>query len=109
MNSNEQLQPPPEIFITPLLELRDYYAGLVEEYQRLFLQARSQLNHAEALLSNWSFSDEHKHLSQLEVENGAITASSSEIIRSCFCRLIKLECEFIGVYRATNSRLKQLR
>jgi len=75
MNSNEQLQPPPEIFITPLLELRDYYAGLVEEYQRLFLQARSQLNHAEALLSNWSFSDEHKHLSQLEVENEAIIAS----------------------------------
>jgi hypothetical protein len=65
MNPKEQLQPPSEVFITPLLELRDYYAGLTEEYQRLFIEARSQLDHVEALLSPWSY-DEHELLSQLE-------------------------------------------
>jgi len=57
MTPKEQLQPPPGTFLTPLLELRDYYARLTEEYERLFVQARSQLDHVEALLSNWSFSD----------------------------------------------------
>ena len=28
MNSPEQLQAPPDVFITPLLELRDYYESL---------------------------------------------------------------------------------
>ncbi len=45
---------PPQAFISPLLELRDYYARLVEEYESLYTQARSQLNHVDALLSNWS-------------------------------------------------------
>lgn len=65
MNPKEQLQPPSEVFITPLLELRDYYAGLTQEYQRLFIEARSQLDHVEALLSPWSY-DEHESISQLE-------------------------------------------
>ncbi|BAZ82798.1 hypothetical protein PN497_23560 [Sphaerospermopsis kisseleviana CS-549] len=60
MNTQEQLQPPSEVFIRPLLELRDYYAGLAQEYQRLFIEARSQLDHVEALLSPWSCPDEHE-------------------------------------------------
>ncbi|MBE9200673.1 MULTISPECIES: hypothetical protein [unclassified Nodularia (in: cyanobacteria)] len=43
---------PPEAFLSPLLELRDYYARLVEEYESLYTQARSQLDHVDALLSN---------------------------------------------------------
>jgi hypothetical protein len=66
MNTQEQLQPPSEVFIRPLLELRDYYAGLAQEYQRLFIEARSQLDHVEALLSPWSYPDEHEPISQLE-------------------------------------------
>ncbi|MFM2063124.1 MAG: hypothetical protein RLZZ507_2794 [Cyanobacteriota bacterium] len=66
MNTQEQLQPPSEVFISPLLELRDYYAGLAQEYQRLFIEARSQLDHVEALLSPWSYSDQHEPISQLE-------------------------------------------
>jgi len=75
MNSKEQLQPPSEVFISPLLELRDYYASLAEEYQRLFLEARSQLHHTEALLSNWSFTDDNKQLSQLEAANGILATT----------------------------------
>ncbi|MBD2296430.1 hypothetical protein H6G06_23840 [Anabaena sphaerica FACHB-251] len=69
MNPQEQLQPPSEVFITPLLELRDYYAGLAQEYQRLFIEARSQLDHVEALLSPWSYPDEQEPLSQLEASD----------------------------------------
>ncbi|MEH1836169.1 MAG: hypothetical protein V7L29_29975 [Nostoc sp.] len=65
MTQNGQLEPPPGIFVSPLLELRDYYARLTEEYERLFVQARSQLDHVEALLSNWSFSDANKQISRL--------------------------------------------
>ncbi|MCC5603426.1 hypothetical protein [Nostoc favosum] len=65
MTQNGQLEPPPGTFVSPLLELRDYYARLTEEYERLFVQARSQLDHVEALLSNWSFSDHSKQISSL--------------------------------------------
>jgi hypothetical protein len=65
MTQNGQLEPPPGTFLTPLLELRDYYARLTEEYERLFVQARSQLDHVEALLSNWSFSDANEQISRL--------------------------------------------
>ena len=65
MTQNGQLEPPPGSFVSPLLELRDYYARLTEEYERLFVQARSQLDHVEALLSNWSFSDDSKQISSL--------------------------------------------
>ncbi|ODG99764.1 hypothetical protein A4S05_36505 [Nostoc sp. KVJ20] len=65
MTQNGQLEPPPGTFLSPLLELRDYYARLTEEYERLFVQARSQLDHVEALLSNWSFSDPNKQISRL--------------------------------------------
>ncbi|BAB73509.1 hypothetical protein ACN23B_09025 [Anabaena sp. FACHB-709] len=60
INSQLQLDPPPQDFVSPLLELRDYYARLVEEYETLFTQARSQLDHVEALLSTWSPSAEKK-------------------------------------------------
>jgi hypothetical protein len=65
MTQNGQLEPPPGTFLSPLLELRDYYARLTEEYERLFVQARSQLDHVEALLSNWSFSDANEQISRL--------------------------------------------
>ncbi|MEH2324276.1 MAG: hypothetical protein V7K32_12000 [Nostoc sp.] len=65
MTQNGQLEPPPGSFVSPLLELRDYYARLTEEYERLFVQAREQLDHVEALLSNWSFSDGSKQISSL--------------------------------------------
>lgn len=69
MNTKEQLQPPSEVFIRPLLELRDYYFGLTQEYQRLFIEARSQLDHVEALLSPWSDPDEQESVSQLAGDN----------------------------------------
>ncbi|NET02755.1 MAG: hypothetical protein F6K62_14000 [Sphaerospermopsis sp. SIO1G2] len=66
MKTQEKLQPPSELFIRPLLELRDYYANLTQEYQRLFIEARSQLDHVEALLSPWSYPDDHHPISPLE-------------------------------------------
>ncbi|MBD6618649.1 hypothetical protein FNW02_23180 [Komarekiella sp. 'clone 1'] len=65
MTPKGQLEPPPGTFLSPLLELRDYYARLTEEYERLFVQARSQLDHVEALLSNWSFSNASNQISRL--------------------------------------------
>ncbi|WP_073634768.1 hypothetical protein [Scytonema sp. HK-05] len=50
----KELEPPPQTLLEPLLELRDYYAALACEYERLWQTARSQLVHVEALLSNWS-------------------------------------------------------
>ncbi|TAE55853.1 MAG: hypothetical protein EAZ76_07215 [Nostocales cyanobacterium] len=66
MKSPEKLQPPSEVFIRPLLELRDYYFSLTQEYQRLFIEARTQLDHVESLLSPWSYPDDHRSISQLE-------------------------------------------
>lgn len=58
MITKGHLEPPPPVLIEPLLELRDYYVTLVEEYERLCTNARSQLAHVEALLSTWSSSHE---------------------------------------------------
>ncbi len=60
MNPQLHLEPPPQDFLSPLLELRDYYAGLVEEYESLYNQARSQLDHVQALLSTWASDSDDK-------------------------------------------------
>ncbi|MBD6620672.1 hypothetical protein FNW02_34125 [Komarekiella sp. 'clone 1'] len=52
MNTPLPLEPP-ESALEALLQLRDYYAPLVEEYKRLYTQSQDSLNHVEALLSNW--------------------------------------------------------
>ncbi|MBK1989743.1 hypothetical protein A0J48_019760 [Sphaerospermopsis aphanizomenoides BCCUSP55] len=98
MKTKEQLQPPSEVFITPLLELRDYYTGLTQEYQRLFIEARSQLDHVEALLSNWSYLHENEHLSQLEAadKNGSHLFLSSDD-RSDLDLLESLESELANL------------
>ncbi|MBD2336772.1 hypothetical protein H6G64_07170 [Calothrix sp. FACHB-156] len=95
MTFKGQLEPPPETFLSPLLELRDYYAGMVEEYERLYTQARSHLNHVEALLSTWSPSDDN-HIAKLELadvtpslppgisesDNHLVESTSSEFVDS---------------------------
>jgi len=48
-----QIQPPPEKFLSTLLEIRNYYAPLVEKYGKLYREALDNLTHVEALLSNW--------------------------------------------------------
>ena len=57
MNSPFPLEPPQKA-IKSLLALRDYYAPLVEEYENLYTQAKANLTHVEALLSNWSLAEE---------------------------------------------------
>ncbi|MDF5738924.1 MULTISPECIES: hypothetical protein [unclassified Nostoc] len=81
MTQNGQLEPPAGIFLSPLLELRDYYARLTEEYERLFVQARIQLDHVEALLSNWSFSDPSKQTSRLTVVDETSNLSQEGSLR----------------------------
>ncbi|WP_392534336.1 hypothetical protein [Nostoc sp. C117] len=81
MNPKGQLEPPPGTFLSPLLELRDYYARLTEEYERLFVEARSQLDHVEALLSNWSFSDANKHISRLQAVDETSNSSQEGSVR----------------------------
>ena len=71
--TNRHLEPPPDAFVSPLLELRDYYAQIVEEYERLYTQARSQLNHVEALLSTWSTSDPHNQLTAEDISHELVT------------------------------------
>ncbi len=54
MTPESPLEPPPYNLMFPLLELQDYYAGLLEEYERKASQARLQLEHIDGLLTNWS-------------------------------------------------------
>ncbi len=72
MDSQSQLQPPPENLLAPLLELRNYYAQSVEKYEKLYTEALENLNRVEALLSNWS-----SH-SSVEVTPKVLPASSGE-------------------------------
>lgn len=72
MNSESQLQLPPETFLAPLLSLRDYYAPIVEKYEKLYIQALLNLNHVEALLSVWS---NNANLPNLEVINQPAASS----------------------------------
>jgi hypothetical protein len=102
MNTNLQLGPPSQTFLSPLLELRDYYARLVEEYESLHTQARSQLNHVEALLSNWSSrpNSEVAHKVPLLSLPDNISRSDIELVESNqaeeFPALKKLEVKSYG-------------
>ncbi|AFY35819.1 hypothetical protein [Calothrix sp. PCC 7507] len=78
MTLKGQIETPPETLISPLLELRDYYARITEEYERLYTQARSQLNHVEALLSNWSTSDTNHQISIVGVTRETPTSIPGE-------------------------------
>lgn len=60
MTFNFQIEPPPENLRSPLLQMRDYYALLAEEYERKSSAARLQLARVEALLSNWSNRDHNQ-------------------------------------------------
>ena len=80
MNSPEQLQAPPDVFITPLLELRDYYGSLAKKYQRLFIEARSQLDNVESLLSTWSYPHDNEQVEAAE-EDSLLLLSSNQSSR----------------------------
>ncbi|MEA5506948.1 hypothetical protein VB735_28420 [Halotia wernerae UHCC 0503] len=54
MDDQAQLPSPPDTFLAPLLELRDYYGLLASDYEKLYTEALTNLNHVEALLSSWS-------------------------------------------------------
>ncbi|MBW4690025.1 MAG: hypothetical protein KME40_34330 [Komarekiella atlantica HA4396-MV6] len=60
MNTPLPLEPP-QSALKALLKLRDYYAPLVEEYEKIYTQAKANLIHVEALLSNWSSALEVAH------------------------------------------------
>jgi hypothetical protein len=80
MNSPGQLQAPPDVFITPLLELRDYYGSLAKKYQRLFIEARSQLDNVESLLSTWSYPHDNEQVEAAE-EDSLLLLSSNQSSR----------------------------
>ncbi|MCM0591119.1 MAG: hypothetical protein KA716_13175 [Gloeotrichia echinulata DEX184] len=75
-----RIEPPPDAFVRPLVELRDYYAQIVEEYQRLYTQARSQLTHVEALLSTWSTSDANNQLTTHDVTHEIRTLPEERLL-----------------------------
>ncbi|MDH6056251.1 hypothetical protein [Umezakia ovalisporum] len=81
MNNHLPLEPP-EAFLPPLLELREYYARLVKEYQSLYTQALSQLNHVDSLLSNWSSSEDHGNMPKLEMLPQASSSSQQDSLLS---------------------------
>ncbi|MCG6138759.1 MAG: hypothetical protein MET45_29895 [Nostoc sp. LLA-1] len=66
MDDQPQLPSAPDTFINPLLKLREYYAPIVEKYEKLYTEALANLNHVEALLSVWS---DNGNLPTLEVMN----------------------------------------
>lgn len=64
---NRVVSAPPDVFLSPLLELRDYYARLVKEYESLYTQAQQQLHHVDALLSNWSSRSDAQDVGKVEM------------------------------------------
>jgi hypothetical protein len=83
MKEQLQIEPPSQTLISPLLELRDYYAGLAQEYETLYHQARSQLTNVESLLSSWSSQSEaNNRLLTVEVVNGMLSASKEDLLLS---------------------------
>lgn len=80
MTVKGKLEPPPDTYLSPLLELRDYYARIVEEYERLYTQARSHLNHVEALLSNWSNLDTSNKIVRTDVTDETLARQAEEIL-----------------------------
>jgi len=83
MKQQLQIEPPPQTLISPLLELRDYYARLVEEYETLYNQARSQLTNVEALLSTWSSpSEANNSLVTVAVVNEILSAPKEDLLLS---------------------------
>ncbi len=83
MNSPGQLQAPPDVFITPLLELRDYYGSLAQKYQRLFIEARSQLDNVESLLSTWSYTDDNEQVEATEEDSLLLLSSNHTSDMEC--------------------------
>ncbi|WP_242039126.1 hypothetical protein [Anabaena cylindrica] len=84
-----QLKTPPQNILSTLLALRDYYASLVEEYEKLYTQAKDNLNHVEALLANWpaKSSEQTNRLTPAQVvaavianEKGKDTLNSSQTV-----------------------------
>jgi hypothetical protein len=53
MSQEFRLAPPPTNLLSPLVELRNYYVQLVQEYEIKLELARAQLSHVEALLCGW--------------------------------------------------------
>lgn len=82
MTIKGQLDAPPQALLSPLLELRDHYAHITKEYERLYTEARSQLDHVEALLSSWSPSDTNNQLSILEAVHETATPLPGEKLLS---------------------------
>ncbi|MBD2355983.1 hypothetical protein H6G41_15360 [Tolypothrix sp. FACHB-123] len=80
MTVKGKLEPPPDTYLSPLLELRDYYARIVEEYERLYTQARSHLNHVEALLSNWSNLATSQKIVSSDVTDETLARQAQEIL-----------------------------
>ncbi|NES82073.1 MAG: hypothetical protein F6K10_12085 [Moorea sp. SIO2B7] len=65
MNLKFNLCPPPDNLQSPLSDLRDYYAALVEEYERLAELARIQLANVDMLLESWEGLDPNEIASRL--------------------------------------------
>jgi hypothetical protein len=55
---------------------------MVEEYESLYTQARSQLNHVEALLSHWSASDNNSQLLTVDVAHETLSSPPQETLSS---------------------------
>ncbi|BCL39928.1 hypothetical protein [Nostoc sp. MS1] len=72
-----QLKTPPQNFLPILLALRDYYAPIVEQYEKLYKQANDNLNHVEALLANWP-AKSSEQMNRLKSEQLAQVSTATE-------------------------------
>lgn len=77
MNPDFKLDRPPVNLQSPLLELRDYYEAVVEEYEQLAALAREKLAHVEALLEGWGVRD----YNDLETTDKVLDGESSRAVR----------------------------
>ncbi|MFN6562406.1 MAG: hypothetical protein RMY28_021805 [Nostoc sp. ChiSLP01] len=97
-----QIQPPPQKFLLTLLSIKDYYAPLVEKYGKLYREALENLNHVEALLSNWALKqDAGSNGSSEEIKEEIFTLPAQKSLNNSPPDVSKTELE-LGEASETN-------
>jgi len=91
-----QIQPPPEKFLSTLLEIRDYYASLVEKYGKLYREALENFTHAQALLSNWGLKEANSNGITQQVTEEILTLPAQKTTNGTHPQASKTEPELVA-------------
>ncbi|MBD2440955.1 hypothetical protein [Nostoc sp. FACHB-110] len=91
-----QIKPPPEKFISTLLEIRNHYAPLVEKYGKLYREALDNLTHVEALLLNWGLQESTNSNGSVQITEEIRTSPDQETTNGTLASTAKTEPEVVA-------------